>query len=80
MDPHVIDDELSMPGAQALLASSSAAHLAYTVEDGTPRVVMDDQMARIAITPNWVRFYDFGAGRMPQFLNELVERNDSNRS
>jgi hypothetical protein len=36
-----------------------------------------DQMARIAITPRWVRFYDFGAGRMPGFLQELVERNQS---
>ena len=26
------------------------------------------QMARIAITPRWVRFYDFRAGRMPRFL------------
>lgn len=33
-----------------------------------------DQMARIAITPTWVRFYDFGAGRMPRFLQELAER------
>jgi hypothetical protein len=32
-----------------------------------------DQMARIAITPHWVRFYDFGAGRLPRFLQELVE-------
>ena len=24
-----------------------------------------DQQARIAITPRWVRFYDFGAGRLP---------------
>jgi len=38
---------------------------------------MYDQMARIAITPRWVRFYDFGAGRMPQFLQELAERNRS---
>ena len=28
---------------------------------------MYDRMARIAITPRWVRFYDFGAGRMPLF-------------
>jgi hypothetical protein len=34
-----------------------------------------DRMARIAITPTWVRFYDFGAGRMPRFLTELAERN-----
>ena len=33
-----------------------------------------DQMARIAITPHWVRYYDFGAGRLPRFLQELVER------
>jgi acetyl-CoA carboxylase alpha subunit len=38
---------------------------------------MYDQMARIAITPRWVRFYDFGAGRMPRFLQELAERNRS---
>jgi len=36
-----------------------------------------DQMARIAITPHWVRFYDFGAGRLPRFLQELVERTGS---
>ncbi len=36
-----------------------------------------DRMARIAITPSWVRFYDFGAGRMPRFLQELAERNGS---
>jgi hypothetical protein len=35
---------------------------------------MYDQMARIAITPTWARYYDFGAGRMPRFLQELVER------
>ena len=38
---------------------------------------MYDQMARIAITPRWVRYYDFGAGRMPRFLQELAERNQS---
>jgi nitroimidazol reductase NimA-like FMN-containing flavoprotein (pyridoxamine 5'-phosphate oxidase superfamily) len=38
---------------------------------------MYDQQARIAITPNWVRFWDFGTGRMPQFLKELAERNRS---
>ena len=35
---------------------------------------MYDRMARIAITPQWVRYYDFGAGRMPKFLQELAER------
>jgi hypothetical protein len=38
---------------------------------------MYDQTARIAITPTWVRFYDFGAGRMPRFLQELAEQNQS---
>jgi hypothetical protein len=38
---------------------------------------MYDQMARIAIVPNWVRFYDFGAGRLPKFLQELAERSRS---
>lgn len=38
---------------------------------------MYDQMARIAITPYWVRYYDFGAGRLPRFLQDLAERNRS---
>ena len=38
---------------------------------------MYDQQARIAITPQWVRYYDFGAGRMPRFLQDLAERNQS---
>ncbi len=161
MERQDIDDELSTTGAQELLASSSAAHLAYVGKDGSPRVIpvgfywtgdqvvistattapkvtalsarpdvalsidaggtpdqaralsirgrasveivdgvveeylaaarqtmdaeaaaqferncreMYDQMARIAITPQWVRYYDFGAGRMPRFLLDLAER------
>jgi hypothetical protein len=35
---------------------------------------MYDQMARIAITPHWVRYYDFGAGRLPRFLQDLADR------
>jgi hypothetical protein len=30
------------------------------------------QMARIVITPEWARFYDFGAGRLPAFLSKLI--------
>ena len=162
MDPREVEAELSTAGAQELLTSGSAAHLAYIGNDGTPRVIpvgffwtgdqavvatattspkvaaltarpdvalaidtgdtpeqaralsirgrasveivdgvvpeylaaarttmdaeaaaefeqnvrkMYDQMARIAITPSWVRFYDFGAGRMPRFLQELAEQN-----
>ncbi len=31
-----------------------------------------DQQARISITPEWARFYDFGAGKLPPFLRKLV--------
>ena len=159
-----IEAELSVTGAQELLASTSARHLAYVGKDGTPRVIpvgyywtgeefvvatattapkvaalrvrpdvaltidaghtpdqartlsvlgratveiidgvvpeylaaaretmdpqsaaefernvraMYRQMVRIGITPDWVRFYDFGAGRMPRFLRELAEQNGS---
>jgi hypothetical protein len=36
-----------------------------------------DQMARISIVPTWARFYDFGAGRLPSFLHELIEEKQS---
>jgi hypothetical protein len=162
MERQEIEGELSAAGAQELLESHSAAHLAYVGTDETPRVVpvgfwwtgtqfvvstaatapkvralsarpdvaltidggntpgdaralsvrgraeidiidgvvpeylaaarkgmdaeaaaefeqnvraMYDRMARIAITPRWARFYDFGAGRIPRFLQELAERN-----
>ena len=164
MEQHDIAEELSTTGAQELIASTSAAHLAYIGKDGTPRVVpvgffwtgeqfvistaatapkvaaltarpdvslaieaggtpedarsllvrgrasveivdgvvpeylaaarksmdadaaaeferqvrtMYDRMARIAITPRWVRYYDFGAGRMPRFLQELAARSQA---
>ena len=31
------------------------------------------QMVRISIEPQWARFYDFGAGRLPAFLANLVD-------
>jgi hypothetical protein len=164
MDRREMEAELSAAGAQELLATSSAAHLAYVASNGSPRVVpvgylwtgdqaviatattapkvaalsahpdvalsidagetpegaralsirgrasveiidgvvpeylaaarrsmdaeaaaefernvraMYGQMARIAITPTWARYYDFGAGRMPRFLRELAERNQA---
>lgn len=46
------------------------ADAAAEFEDNVRR--MYERMARIAITPTWVRFYDFGAGRMPRFLQELA--------
>lgn len=38
---------------------------------------MYPQMARIAVTPRWARFYDFGAGRIPVFLQELAAQSRS---
>lgn len=38
---------------------------------------MYDKMVCIAITPRWVRFYDFGAGRVPRYLQKLVEQQQS---
>jgi len=36
------------------------------------------QMVRISIEPQWARFYDFGAGRLPAFLAKLVGDGESN--
>lgn len=33
---------------------------------------MYDRMAHIAIRPRWARFFDFGAGRIPRFLQQLA--------
>jgi hypothetical protein len=33
---------------------------------------MYDQMVRISVTPTWARYFDFGAGRLPGFLQDLV--------
>ncbi len=38
---------------------------------------MYGQMVRIAITPLWVRYYDFGVGRMPRYLQELAAQNQT---
>jgi hypothetical protein len=35
-----------------------------------------DRQARISITPEWARFYDFGAGKLPRFLRKLVGGED----
>jgi hypothetical protein len=161
MERDEMERELAATGARELLASTSAAHLAYVATDGRPRVIpvgffwtgeafvvstatsspkvaslqarpevalaidagdtpggaralsvrgradveivdgvvpeyleaarrtmdaaaaaefeknvrrMYQQMARIAILPTWARFYDFGVGRMPHFLQELAAR------
>jgi hypothetical protein len=46
----------------------AAAQFEKSVRDVYP------QMARIAIKPSWARFYDFGTGRLPQFLKDLVDQ------
>jgi uncharacterized pyridoxamine 5'-phosphate oxidase family protein len=33
-----------------------------------------DRMARISIRPDWARFFDFGAGRVPGFLQDLGKK------
>ena len=35
------------------------------------------QMVRISVEPQWARFYDFGAGRLPAFLANLVGDGES---
>ena len=35
------------------------------------------RMARIAITPRWARYYDFSSGRLPPFLQALVDAAES---
>ncbi|PJI93318.1 pyridoxamine 5'-phosphate oxidase family protein [Luteimicrobium subarcticum] len=35
---------------------------------------MYPRMARIGITPTWARYFDFGTGRIPGFLQDLAER------
>jgi nitroimidazol reductase NimA-like FMN-containing flavoprotein (pyridoxamine 5'-phosphate oxidase superfamily) len=35
---------------------------------------MYPQMVRIAVAPDWARFYDFGAGRLPATLQRLAEQ------
>jgi Pyridoxamine 5'-phosphate oxidase len=32
-----------------------------------------DRMARISITPDWARYFDFNAGRFPDFLRALTQ-------
>ncbi|MGH3173229.1 MAG: hypothetical protein ACRDPF_05090 [Streptosporangiaceae bacterium] len=34
---------------------------------------MYKQQVRISIEPQWARFYDFGAGRLPAFLTKLAD-------
>ena len=55
-------------GVKKFLDAEEAAEFEQQVRS------MYDRMARITIQPRWVRFYDFGAGRLPKFLSDLAER------
>lgn len=45
----------------------------FELEESESRVRdIFDQQARISITPEWARFYDFGAGKLPPFLRKLA--------
>ena len=54
---------------------SSDAEQAETFERAVRS--MYPQMARISIQPQWARFYDFGAGRIPSFLSTLASEADA---
>jgi Pyridoxamine 5'-phosphate oxidase len=60
-----------LAGARKILDAEAAAQFEQNCRE------MYDHMARIAITPHWARYYDFGAGRLPRFLQDLAERNGS---
>ncbi|HET7490108.1 MAG TPA: pyridoxamine 5'-phosphate oxidase family protein [Acidimicrobiales bacterium] len=61
-----------VPEYLAAARRSMDADAAAVFEENCRR--MYDRMARIAVSPTWVRFYDFGVGRMPQYLQELAAR------
>ena len=55
------------------LAASRKSLEASKVEEFEANVrSMYEQMVRISIEPQWARFYDFGAGRLPAFLANLA--------
>jgi hypothetical protein len=47
--------------------ASAAAGFEALVRQMYPRMV------RITVEPSWARFFDYGGGRIPQFLAELAE-------
>jgi Pyridoxamine 5'-phosphate oxidase len=61
-----------VPG-EYIMASAKAMDPAQLQEFEAQVRSMYKQMSRIAITPQWARFYDFGAGRVPGFLLRLAD-------
>jgi len=59
-----------VPEYLAAARKSMGAEAAAAFEANVRR--MYRQMARIAVRPTWLRFYDYGTGRMPRFLQALA--------
>lgn len=56
----------------AAARQSMGAEAAVAFEEQCRQVY--DRMARIAVAPRWVRYFDYGAGRLPGFLQDLVDK------
>lgn len=54
-------------GAKKVMAEEAAAEFEQNVGQ------FYAQMARIRIKPQWARYYDFGAGRLPKFLSKMAD-------
>jgi nitroimidazol reductase NimA-like FMN-containing flavoprotein (pyridoxamine 5'-phosphate oxidase superfamily) len=61
-----------IPAEYLAAAAKGMSSEEATAFESQVRVVYKE-MARISIEPNWAAVYDFGAGRVPQFLHELLE-------
>jgi hypothetical protein len=60
------------------IAASAKSLAASKLEEFERHVrSMYKQMVRISIEPQWARFYDFGAGRVPAFLANLGSDGES---
>jgi hypothetical protein len=56
-----------LAGARKVMAPEQVPAFAEAVAK------MYAQMVRITMTPAWARFYDFGVGRLPGFLQRLAQ-------
>jgi len=55
------------------VAASAKSLDAQELDEFTEQAgAMHEQMVRIAITPGWARYFEFGTGRWPKFLRELA--------
>ena len=80
-------EELSHPEAQRLLRDAPlleyiagarkvlAAEQVPAFEEAVGQIY--ERMVRITIIPSWARFFDFGVGRLPGFLKQLVREASS---